>query len=152
MQVSTLLPALQPKTMVGDSLLAVISEKTTKVAAGSMFVLKVNTTAAPGETPVAPLVGTVETIVGCATARRGLASIRSRIRAGYKRVFISLANLISRQSPTATLRDSFMLNGQFKHGNGWVQHFTGTETQRELCKFDTPDGEFAGGEDSLANK
>ena len=35
-----------------------------------MAVLKVNTTAAPGETPMAPLLGIVETIVGCAVAWR----------------------------------------------------------------------------------
>jgi hypothetical protein len=77
------LPALQPKTIVGDSLLAETSEKITEVIAGSIAVLKLNTTAAPGETPVAPLVGTDETIVGWAAAWRRPASniIMARIRA-----------------------------------------------------------------------
>ena len=83
MQVRTVLPALHPNIMVGDSLFAVTSEKTTKVAVGFMEVLKLNTTAAPGETPVAPLAGTVETIEGWATAWRRPASniIMARIGA-----------------------------------------------------------------------
>ena len=91
---STLLPALQLKTTVGDWLLAVISEKTTEVAAGFMAVLKVNTTAAPGETPGAPLVGTVETIVGWASAWPGPASsISNTSRVEYNRVFIQFGKL-----------------------------------------------------------
>ena len=65
MHVSTALPALQTEPTVGDSKFAVTSEKITEVAVGFMAVLKVNTTDAPGETPVAPLLGTVE-IIGAA--------------------------------------------------------------------------------------
>jgi hypothetical protein len=67
--VSTVLPALQVETTSGDSKSAVTSEKIAEVAAGFMAVLKVNTTDAPGETPVAPLLGIVETSVGAAAAR-----------------------------------------------------------------------------------
>ena len=89
MQVSTVLAAFQLKTMPGDSLLPVTSEKTTKVASGFMAALKVITTAAAGETPVAPLFGMAEIIVGCATVLPGLASIiNGTINAEYNLVFI----------------------------------------------------------------
>ena len=94
MQLRTVLPPLQPKATFGDSLLAVMSEKTTDVAVGFMAVLKVITTAAPGETPVAPLFGIVEIIVGCATTLPEPANSRSNtIRTEYNRIFIEFGNL-----------------------------------------------------------
>ena len=69
-QVSTVLPALQAEITGGDWKPAVTSKNCATVAPGFMAALKVNTTGAPGETPVAPLAGTVERIVVCAPEER----------------------------------------------------------------------------------
>ena len=108
MYVSTVLPALQVKTMEGDSLSAFVSEKIAKVTAASMAVLKVNTTAAPGETPTAPLFGIADIIVGCAIVQTGMASsISGTISAENNRVFIKIGNVIP-PGYRGDMGDSFM--------------------------------------------
>src|SRR6266404_5224627 len=75
-QVSTVFPALQTGVTVGNPV-TVVSKNVASVRSGSIAALKVKTTAAEGETPVAPRAGTTSEMItwACAWVRQPRARI-----------------------------------------------------------------------------
>jgi len=88
-QVNTVLPALQAEVVGSELKGGVDSKKSAEVRLGSIASLKTITTGAVTETPEAKFAGTVETMVGCASAvtdneasEMSMAKVGARHRSG----------------------------------------------------------------------